>query len=68
MFAGERVRVHGTFFEVGWVCQYLVDATKKRLDAEVMGSLIERLKTRAKICSVCNTLRLIPRIKEIKKL
>ena len=39
MFAGERVRVHGAFFEVGGVCQYLVDATKKRLDAEVMGSV-----------------------------
>lgn len=39
MFAGERVRVHGTFFEVGVVCQYLVDATKKRLGAEVMGSV-----------------------------
>ena len=35
---------------------------------EFSGSLIERLKTRAKICLVCNTLRLIPRIKEIKKL
>lgn len=35
---------------------------------EFSGSMIERLKTRAKICLACYTLRLIPRIKEIKKL
>ena len=34
---------------------------------EYNGSTIERLKTKAKICLVCNKLRNIPRIKAIEK-
>ena len=36
MFYGERVSVHGSFYDTGVACQYLIDATKKRLDAEVI--------------------------------
>ena len=32
----ERVRVHGSYFDVGMACQYLIDATKKRVDVEVI--------------------------------
>lgn len=36
MFYGERIRVHGTYNEVGVVGQYIIDATNKRVDVEVM--------------------------------
>lgn len=36
MLAGERVRVHGSYADAGVACQYLIDATKKRVDVEVM--------------------------------
>lgn len=36
MFYGERIRVHGSYYDAGLVCQYLVDATNKRVDAEVI--------------------------------
>lgn len=36
MLAGERVRVHGSFADAGIACQYLIDATKKHVDVEVM--------------------------------
>lgn len=36
MFYIERIRVHGSYYDTGLVCQYLFDATKKRVDVEVI--------------------------------
>lgn len=36
MFEIERVRVHGSYFDVGMASKYLFDATKHRVDAEVI--------------------------------
>lgn len=36
MLAGERVRVHGSFFDAGTACQYLISATNQRIDTMVM--------------------------------
>lgn len=36
MLEVERVRVHGSYFDAGMACQYLIDATKKRVDVEII--------------------------------